>query len=323
MSDALLSVRELAVRFDAPRGAFVRAVDGVSFEIEPGSALGLVGESGSGKTTVARAIVGLQAPSAGSITLHGAPLGSVESGASRARRRHVQMVFQDPYSSLDPRRTTAEIVAEPLAIHGLLKPRERRLRALAALDACGLEAGFFRCYPHQMSGGQRQRVAIARALVVEPELVVCDEPTSALDVSVRAQIVNLLCELRARFGLAYLFISHDLAVVRRVCERVAVMYFGKLVEVGSREQVFGAPQHPYTRALLAAVPCADPAQPSTHVPLAGDPPSPSRPPSGCAFHPRCADRVRVAGDLCAREAPLLLPDATMTTASACHLRRGE
>jgi oligopeptide/dipeptide ABC transporter ATP-binding protein len=313
MSAPLLSVSELTVRFPARGGRTVHAVESVSLTIAQGGTLGLVGESGSGKSTTARAIAGLQAPTAGEVRVDGEPFGP---RSAPALRRRVQMVFQDPYSSLDPRRPVGWSVEEPLMLHGVGTAAVRRARALAALDACGLDPRLSLRYPHELSGGQRQRVAIARALVVEPELVVLDEPTSALDVSVRAQVIELLCDLRRRFSIAYLFVSHDLAVVRRVCEQVAVMYLGRILEYGPREQLFKAPQHPYTRALLASVPTLgrDLAPP----PLGGDPASPLAPPPGCAFHPRCPHRHEVADERCSLEVPFLREHGASHV--ACHLQ---
>jgi peptide/nickel transport system ATP-binding protein/oligopeptide transport system ATP-binding protein len=260
VSEPLLAVQDLVKHFErpcalfGPRPAPVRAVDGVSFTLQKGEALGLVGESGSGKSTVARLIVGLERPSAGSIRLDGRELTNLSASDWRPLRRKLQLVFQDPHSSLDPRQKAGSIVAEPLAIHRLGRPRERRKRALELLEAVGLAAAQAEHYPHEFSGGQRQRIGIARALALQPELIVCDEPVSALDVSIRSQILNLLHELQQRFGLAYLFIAHDLAVVRALCPRVAVMQAGKIVEVGEREEVFLRPQHEYTRRLLASAP---------------------------------------------------------------------
>jgi ABC-type oligopeptide transport system ATPase subunit len=263
VSEPLLAVEGLVKHFGRPRERFlaprpppVRAVDGVSFTLAKGEALGLVGESGSGKSTVARLIVGLERATSGSIRLAGRELTGLSASAWRPLRRKVQLVFQDPTSSLDPRQTAGAIVAEPLAIHRLAKPRERRARALELLEAVGLSAAHAGRYPHELSGGQRQRVGIARALALAPELVVCDEPVSALDVSIRSQILNLLHELQQRFALAYLFIAHDLAVVRALCPRIAVMQGGKIVELGEREELFARPRHEYTRRLLASAPRA-------------------------------------------------------------------
>jgi oligopeptide/dipeptide ABC transporter ATP-binding protein len=322
---ALLEVRGLEKSFvSRPRGFFarearvVRAVADVSFDVERGAALGLVGESGSGKSTTARMIAGLLAPSAGSISLGGVELANRPEHEWRPHRRRLQMIFQDPYASLDPRRTIGATVAEPLFVHKLGKPRERRVRMLALLEAVGLSTQHAGRYPHEFSGGQRQRVGIARALALEPEILVCDEPVSALDVSIQAQIVNLFKELRERFGLAYLFIAHDLAVVRSLCDRIAVMYLGRIVEIGARDAVFDRPAHPYTRALLSAVPVPDPRveRARQRIVLLGDPPSPSAPPSGCAFHTRCIERVRVPGERCVRERPELPASGH---AAACHL----
>jgi len=324
---SLLSVRDLSVRFPIRgRGLFSRtrgtihAVEGVSFDLAPGEALGLVGESGSGKSTTARAILGLVRPSAGSVWLGETELTSLTDRERRPFRRRVQMVFQDPTGSLDPRLTVGAIVAEPLAIQRIGTRRERRKRACELLESVGLESGSLQRYPHEFSGGQRQRIGIARALALEPEVLVLDEPVSALDVSVQASVVNLLQELRARLGLSYLFIAHDLAVVRHVCERVAVMYLGRIVEQAPREELFARPRHPYTRALLAAVPVPDPVveRASRHMALAGEPASPSNPPPGCAFHPRCPERSRVSGDRCWTEIPVLRA-ADGLGRSACHL----
>ncbi|MCB9914326.1 MAG: ATP-binding cassette domain-containing protein [Planctomycetes bacterium] len=306
---SLLEVRDLAKHFTVGArgflgrgGAVLRAVDGVSFELERGRALGLVGESGCGKSTAARTIVGLHRATAGSVRLGGVELTGLSRREWQAHRGRLQMIFQDPYASLDPRQTVASILTEPLAIHRRGKPRERRLRALALLDAVGLNPRHINRYPHEFSGGQRQRIGIARALALEPEVLVCDEPVSALDVSIQAQIVNLLAELRERFQLAYLFIAHDLAVVRHVCEEVAVMYLGRIVERAPRDELFERPRHPYTQALLSAVPLPDPAaeRARRRIVLEGDVPSPLHPPPGCAFEPRCPARARPGRPLRAR-----------------------
>ncbi len=321
----LLDVHGLTVRFPIRGGGLftrdrgaIHAVEDVSFALDRGQALGLVGESGSGKSTIARAIVGLQQPTSGSVKLDGTELTKLTDDERRPFRRRVQMVFQDPTGSLDPRLTVGAIVAEPLAIQRLGTRRERRARAKSLLESVGLDAAHAERYPHELSGGQRQRIGIARALALEPELLVLDEPVSALDVSVQASVVNLLADLRARLGLTYLFIAHDLAVVRHVCERVAVMYLGRIVEEGPRDALFANPRHPYTQALLSAVPVPDPVAERAHarIVLAGDPPSPAHPPTGCAFHPRCPRRAEVPGDRCAVELPRL---SRAPHPVACHL----
>ena len=323
----LLCVRGLKKHFPiGRRGVFgrpagvVRAVDGVDFEIERGGSLGLVGESGSGKSTTARTLLGLHKATAGSVRLDGAELVGLSRRAWRPHRRRMQIIFQDPHASLDPRQTVGSILAEPLVIHGIGTRRQRLERSLALLDAVGLSTRHMNLYPHEFSGGQRQRIGIARALALEPDLIVCDEPVSALDVSIQAQIINLLKELQQRFGLAYLFIAHDLAVVRQLCERVAVMYLGRIVENAPRDELYARPRHPYTRALLSAIPSPDPLteRERRRIVLAGDVPSPAAPPPGCAFHPRCFERERVPGERCRRELPVLSACAP-GHAVACHL----
>ncbi len=297
----VLEVSDLAVHFPGRRGAPVRAVDGVSFAIAPGETLGLVGESGCGKTTVSNAVVGLLAPTRGSVRLLGAELVGADRRMLRALRARVQIVFQDPATSLNPRMSVGAAIGEPLQVRGLARGAALRARVGALLDEVGLRPEHAARFPHQFSGGQRQRVVIARALALRPSLLVCDEPVSALDVSVRAQILNLLVDLQARHGMASLFVSHDLAVVRHVCDRVAVMYLGRLVELADRDALFAAPRHPYTRALLAAVPEPDPAvqRAKTRVPLEGEIPSPANPPAGCAFHTRCPQAL----DVCRQATP--------------------
>ncbi len=325
---SLLEVQNLTVRFPIRgRGLFARsrgaihAVEDVSFALERGQALGLVGESGSGKSTTARAIVGLVRPTAGSVKLDGVELTTLSARELRPFRRRIQLVFQDPTGSLDPRLTVGSIVAEPLAIQGVGTRRDRRARAAQLLESVGLDAAALERYPHEFSGGQRQRIGIARALALEPDLLVLDEPVSALDVSVQASVVNLLQGLRARLGLSYLFIAHDLAVVRHVCERVAVMYLGRIVEEGPREELFARPLHPYTQALLSAVPVPDPRveRGRSRIVLAGDPPSPAKPPSGCAFHPRCPRREEVPDRQCETAVPLLVRAPAHSSAVACFL----
>ena len=319
-SVTVLELADVAVHF-AARQSFlsklqspVRAVRGVSFDVAAGETLGLVGESGCGKSTLANAIVGLVRPTRGSIRVNGTEI----SGASRAVlhdvRRNVQMIFQDPALSLNPRMTIGGAIGEPLAVRGIAQGRELATRVAESLVAVGLKPGDAGRYPHQFSGGQRQRIVIARALSLEPSLVVCDEPVSALDVSVRAQILNLLMGLQRHRGMAYLFVSHDLSVIRHICDRVAVMYLGLIVEQATRETLFAAPKHPYTRALLSAVPEVDAARRSTaRVTLKGELPSPSNIPSGCSFRTRCP----IATDLCRVETP---PLASRSDGSlvACH-----
>ena len=298
MSDEpLLQVSGLEKRFRLPGGGFfepprwVRAVDGVDFDLHKGETLGLVGESGCGKSTTARVILGIHRATTGSVAYEGDELTGLTRREWLPYRRQMQMIFQDPYASLDPRQTVGSILTEPLKIHNIGIARERRLKAMALLDAVGLNPRHIYRYPHEFSGGQRQRIGIARALASEPKLIICDEPVSALDVSIQAQIINLLKDLQDRFELTYLFIAHDLAVVRNLCQRVAVMYLGKIVEEADRESLFTDPKHPYTRALLSAIPTPDPLQERDRqrIVLQGDVPSPANPPSGCPFHPRCPE----------------------------------
>ena len=323
MSQALLEVRNLVKHFPIGGGMFtkpvgvVRAIDGVSFTIRKGETLGLVGESGCGKTTTGRCILQLEQPTGGSVVFEGIDMVSLDAAELRAVRRRVQVIFQDPYSSLNPRMTIGQILAEPLKVHGIVRDvggRELRVREL--LTQVGLLPQHAKRYPHQLSGGQRQRVGIARALAMEPALIICDEPVSALDVSIQAQIINLLEELQARLGLTYLFIAHDLSVVRHISDRVAVMYLGKIVELADRKAIYDEPLHPYTRALLSAVPIPDPkieAKRERTV-LRGEVPSPLNPPSGCVFHPRCP----IAVDRCSAEIPPLR-EIRPGHWAACHL----
>ena len=281
----------------------VKAVDGVSFSLAAGETLAIVGESGCGKSTLARLVLRVIEPTAGGVRFDGRELTGASAAELRAQRRHLQMVFQDPYGSLNPRMTVGQALDEPLALHGLADAKARPARVAALLEQVGLPGAAAARYPHEFSGGQRQRIAIARALAAGPRVIVCDEPVSALDVSIRAQILNLLAELQARLGLAYLFISHDLAVVRHIATRVGVMYLGRLVEVAGSEQLFQAPRHPYTRALLASVPLPLPAARARAAPLSGDVPSPLAPPPGCHFHTRCP----FAEARCRSEVPALEP----------------
>ena len=297
---------------------WLHAVDGVSFKLERGETLGLVGESGCGKSTCARTIIGLYPATSGSVRFDGNELTGLSKSEWAPYRRRVQMIFQDPYASLDPRQTVGSILAEPLSIHGMGKPRERRIKAMALLDAVGLNPRHVYRYPHEFSGGQRQRIGIARALALEPELIICDEPVSALDVSIQAQVINLLEELQERFGLSYLFIAHDLAVVRHLCTRIAVMYLGRIVEIGPVDDIFQRPQHPYTKALLSAVPLPRPGKRPDRILLEGDVPTPINPPSGCHFHTRCP-ALKAQPEMmaqCSGEAPTLRGEAHR---AACHL----
>ncbi|HKW28856.1 MAG TPA: dipeptide ABC transporter ATP-binding protein [Verrucomicrobiae bacterium] len=290
----LLEVKNLKVHFPVKHGMFsrdrefVKAVDDVSFSLEPGETLGLVGESGCGKTTLGRAIVRLVEPTSGSVLLEGEDITQMNGSVLRARRRKFQMIFQDPYGSLNPRMTVEQIVGEALDIHKLTDSKSaRQKRITELLKAVGLDAVYAQRYPHEFSGGQRQRIGIARALAVEPQLIICDEPVSALDVSVQAQIINLLRDLQQQRGIAYLFIAHDLAVVEHISRRVMVMYLGKIVETADARTIVREPQHPYTQALISAVPEVDPETKHQRIILPGDVPSPIHPPSGCPFHPRC------------------------------------
>ncbi len=316
VSGPLLSIRDLEVHFPSPAGP-VRAVDGVSFDLRRGETLGLVGESGCGKSTTARAIVGLVPITGGTILFDGVDLARGGKSAWREARPRLQMVFQDPYASLNPRMTVARIVSEPLAIHGRLPGGSaREARVCELLETVGLDASLRRRYPHEFSGGQRQRIGLARALALEPDLLLLDEPVSALDVSVQAQVLNLLEDLRRRLGLTYLFIAHNLGVVRHVSDRIAVMYLGRIVELATRDALFASPLHPYTEALLSAVPVPDP-EIEAHrkrIPLPGEIPSPTARIEGCPFRSRCPK----AFDRCATEAPELREHRRDQWA-ACHL----
>ena len=301
----LVRVNDLKVHFPVRKGVFgtvvnhVKAVDGISFDVRPGETVGLVGESGCGKTTAGRALLRLIEPTGGTVEFDGKDLATVESADLRALRQDMQIIFQDPFSSLNPRMTVGAIVGEGLSIHRKLGREERNAAIRDALEKSGLDPGYAHRYPHEFSGGQRQRIGIARALVLRPKFIVCDEPVSALDVSIQSQVVNLLVELKEELGLAYLFIAHDLSVVEYISDRVAVMYLGKIVEIASSEDLYRRPLHPYTQALLSAVPVPDPTIKKERTLLPGDVPSPLNPPTGCRFHPRCP----LAKERCRHEDP--------------------
>jgi peptide/nickel transport system ATP-binding protein/oligopeptide transport system ATP-binding protein len=315
----ILDVVDLAKHFPVRAGlfgrasAFVRAVDGVSFSVAAGESFAIVGESGCGKSTVARLLLRLVEPTRGTVRLDGRDLLALAQPALRSVRKDLQIIFQDPYGSLNPRMTVGDMLAEPLMLHDVVPASQRAQRVRELLSVVGLRANAADRYPHEFSGGQRQRLAIARALASEPKLIVCDEPVSALDVSIQAQILNLLADLQRRFGLAYVFISHDLAVVRQIAHRITVMYLGRFVESGEAETVFTRARHPYTRALLAAVPVPVPKARTRLAVVAGDVPSPLAPPTGCHFHPRCPHAI----DRCRVDVPVVEKTDSGSTV-ACH-----
>lgn len=323
-SDILIEVKGLKKYFPITEGIVIqrhigdiKAVDGLNFYIRHGETLGLVGESGCGKSTTGRTILQLYEPTAGEVWFKGEDIAHLRGERLRRMRRDMQMIFQDPYASLNPRMTVGNIIGEPLEVHGLAKGKEKQERVQELLEVVGLNPYFVNRYPHEFSGGQRQRIGVARALAVNPDFIVCDEPISALDVSIQAQIINLLEQLQADFNLTYLFIAHDLAVVRHISDRVAVMYLGKIVEIADRAELYHNPLHPYTKALLSAVPIPDPVveEGRERIILTGDVPSPAHPPSGCRFHTRCPIMQR---PICVEEEPSLY-DRGDEHFVACHL----
>jgi oligopeptide/dipeptide ABC transporter ATP-binding protein len=318
--ETLLSVEDLEVHFPIKKGLFSRAagyvyaVSGVSIHLGKGETLGLVGESGCGKTTTGLAVLRLIEPTAGTVRFRDADISGMNKSELRALKKEIQMIFQDPYSSLNPRMTVNKILSDPMEIHGMYAGTERKDRIAYLLEKVGLRPEQGRRYPHEFSGGQRQRIGIARALALNPQVIIGDEPVSALDVSIQAQIINLLIDLQKEFHLSYIIIAHDLAVVEHICDRIAVMYLGKIVEASAYKNVYTDPKHPYTQALLSAIPVPDPRITKERMILKGDVPSPINPPAGCAFHPRCPHRM----DICDKEVPVL-KDIGGNHAVACYL----
>ncbi|MFD9592840.1 ABC transporter ATP-binding protein [Kitasatospora sp. NPDC059973] len=328
MAEPILEVRDLVKYYPLTQGIVfkkqvgaVKAVDGISFELRKGETLGIVGESGCGKSTLAKVLMNLERATSGQVLFKGEDITRLSGAGLKAVRRNIQMVFQDPYTSLNPRMTVGDIIGEPYEIHPEVAPKGDRRKAVQdLLDVVGLNPEYINRYPHQFSGGQRQRIGIARGLALKPELIICDEPVSALDVSVQAQVINLLEQLQSEFELSYMFIAHDLSIVRHISDRVGVMYLGKMVEIGTEDEIYSHPTHPYTQALLSAVPVPDPTgrEQRERILLTGDLPSPANPPSGCRFRTRCWK----AEERCATEVPLLAVPSTLSGPaahdSACH-----
>lgn len=320
MTDSLLEVHHLHVHFPVKKGILqrtkgaVRAVDDVSFKVARGETFGLVGESGCGKSTTGRAILNLIRPTSGQVLFAGEDLATMPPAHMREKRKNLQMVFQDPYASLNPRLTIEQILEEPLRAHQVGDPEERRQKIAEMMDVCGLNRSYLKRYAHEFSGGQRQRICIARALILKPQFIVADEPVSALDVSIQSQILNLLQDLQGEFRLTYLFISHDLAVVKHLSDRLGVMYLGRMAEMGAADKLYANPLHPYTQSLLSAIPAADPRQKKERILLRGEVPSPANPPQGCAFVTRCPKSI----DICKKERPQIskVEDDHLV---ACHL----
>ncbi len=320
-SDIILEAKGIKKYFPIKKGFFqrvvgqVKAVDDIDFVVKRGETLGLVGESGCGKSTLGRTLIRLYEPTAGEIQFDGANFLKAKGQNLREQRKDIQMIFQDPYASLDPRMTVGQIIEQPFHIHNMLGAKERETRVKQLLELVGLKASHINRYPHEFSGGQRQRISIARAIALEPKLIICDEPVSALDVSIQAQILNLLKDLQERLSLTYIFISHDLSVIEHVCDRIAVMYLGRIVELASRDQLFSQPQHPYTQALISSIPSLGSGKKKMSKILTGEIPSPINPPSGCSFHPRCPYKM----DICSQKTPVL--ELSHGHLKSCHLNQ--
>lgn len=321
MNEIILEAKNIKKHFPIRKGlllrqvASVKAVDDVTLTVRKGETLGLVGESGCGKSTLGRTLIRLYEPTGGTIQFDGQDFLALNGEALRQKRKNMQMIFQDPYASLDPRMTVGQIIRQPMDIHNVGSTEERTKRVLELIEIVGLRKSHVNRYPHEFSGGQRQRISIARAIALNPELIICDEPVSALDVSIQAQILNLLKDLQEKLNLTYIFISHDLSVIEHTCNRIAVMYLGKIVEIADRDELFKNPQHPYTQALIGAIPRVGQGKKKMKKSLSGEVPSPINPPSGCAFHPRCPYKM----DVCSKDIPVLEGTGTGTHQKACWL----